>query len=72
MAPGANLRIASDIPDYLRQAREAVPSHGFALLADFGVPWGDWIRTRYEAKALREGRVPHYLTYRRGDLAPSA
>ena len=25
----------------------------------------DWISTRYEQKALREGRKPHYLTYLR-------
>ena len=30
-----------------------------------GEPWGDWISTRYEQKALREDRVPHYLTFRR-------
>jgi len=29
------------------------------------VPWDDWLSTRYEQKALREGRVPHYLTFRR-------
>ena len=28
-------------------------------------PWSDWPGTRYEAKALREGRKPHYLTFRR-------
>lgn len=63
--PGAEFRIASDIPDYLRQAREQVPGTGFALLADTGTPWDDWQATRYERKALREGRVPHYLTFRR-------
>lgn len=64
-APGAEFRIASDIPDYLRQARAEVPAAGFALVADTGTPWADWPGTRYEAKALREGRVPHYLTFRR-------
>ncbi|MEO0991003.1 MAG: tRNA (guanosine(46)-N7)-methyltransferase TrmB, partial [Pseudomonadota bacterium] len=33
--------------------------------ADWREPWSDWTRTRYEAKAVREGRVPHYLTFRR-------
>jgi tRNA (guanine-N7-)-methyltransferase len=66
MAPGAEFRIATDIPDYVRQAREEVPLHGFAEdTADIRTPWPDWIRTRYEAKALREGRRPHYLTWRR-------
>lgn len=64
-APGAEFRIASDIPDYLRQARAEVPPAGFVLVADTGTPWADWPGTRYEAKALREGRVPHYLTFRR-------
>lgn len=69
MAPGAELRIATDIPDYVRQALEEVPRAGFVWLAegpaDWRAPWGDWISTRYEQKALREGRVPHYLTFRR-------
>lgn len=69
MAPGAELRIATDIPDYVRQALEEVPRAGFEWLAerpaDWRRPWGDWLSTRYERKALREGRVPHYLTFRR-------
>lgn len=69
MAPGAELRIATDIPDYVRQALEQVPRHGFDWLAerplDWRHPWDDWISTRYEQKALREGRIPHYLTFRR-------
>ncbi|HRM76091.1 MAG TPA: tRNA (guanosine(46)-N7)-methyltransferase TrmB, partial [Paracoccus sp. (in: a-proteobacteria)] len=27
--------------------------------------WADWPSTRYEQKALREGRAPHYVTFRR-------
>lgn len=69
MAPGATLRIATDIPDYVRQALEEVPRAGFDWLAespaDWRKPWDDWLSTRYEQKALREGRVPHYLTFRR-------
>ena len=64
-APGAEFRIATDIPDYVRQTLEEVPRAGFDLLAEGGAPWEDWIRTRYEAKAVREGRAPHYLTFRR-------
>jgi len=66
-APGAEFRIATDIPDYVRQAFEEVPRAGFLLLAEGAEPWADWTRTRYEAKALREGRQPHYLTFRRRD-----
>ncbi|MEP5199749.1 MAG: tRNA (guanosine(46)-N7)-methyltransferase TrmB, partial [Paracoccaceae bacterium] len=57
------------IPDYVRQAMEEVPKAGFEWQAtrasDWREPWGDWFSTRYEQKALREGRVPHYLTFRR-------
>ena len=69
MAKGAELRVATDIKDYVRQTLEEVPRAGFEWLAesaqDWREPWGDWFSTRYEQKALREGRVPHYLTFRR-------
>ena len=55
--------------DAVRQAMEEVPRAGFHWLAeradDWRTPWDDWLSTRYEQKALREGRVPHYLTFRR-------
>ncbi|NPD16451.1 tRNA (guanosine(46)-N7)-methyltransferase TrmB [Xinfangfangia sp. D13-10-4-6] len=65
--PGSEFRIATDIPDYVRQAHEEVPVAGFALEheAGEGGAWSDWISTRYEQKAFREGRFPHYLTFRR-------
>jgi len=73
MRPGAVLRLATDIPDYVRQSLEQVPRAGFTWQAerpqDWREPWPDWIATRYEKKALREGRVPHYLTFVR-DTAP--
>ena len=69
LKPGAIFRVATDIEDYVRQTLEEVPRHGFEWLAeraeDWRAPWDDWISTRYEQKALREGRVPHYLTFRR-------
>ena len=69
MRPGAILRVATDIPDYVRQTLQEVPRAGFDWLAegprDWREPWEDWLPTRYERKALREGRVPHYLTFRR-------
>ncbi|MCR8826253.1 tRNA (guanine(46)-N(7))-methyltransferase TrmB [Pseudosulfitobacter koreensis] len=69
LKPGAIFRVATDIPDYVRQTLEQVPGHGFEWLAkgpsDWRVAWDDWISTRYEQKALREGRVPHYLTFRK-------
>jgi tRNA (guanine-N7-)-methyltransferase len=67
MAPGAEFRVATDIPDYVRQTLEEVPPAGFDLVrqAGPGEAWDDWLSTRYEQKALREGRDPHYLTFRR-------
>ncbi|UWQ13768.1 tRNA (guanine(46)-N(7))-methyltransferase TrmB [Aliiroseovarius sp. M344] len=69
LKPGAAFRVATDIPDYVRQTLEEVPRAGFEWLGnratDWRTPWDDWISTRYEQKALREGRTPHYLTFRR-------
>ena len=69
LKPGAIFRVATDIEDYVRQTLEQVPRHGFTWMAegpsDWRQPWGDWISTRYEQKALREGRTPHYLTFQR-------
>ncbi|WP_323716884.1 tRNA (guanine(46)-N(7))-methyltransferase TrmB [Paracoccus aminovorans] len=65
MQPGAEFRVATDIPDYVRQTLEEVPSAGFDLIAEGPQPWEDWLSTRYEQKALREGRAPHYVTFRR-------
>jgi tRNA (guanine-N7-)-methyltransferase len=65
LQPGAEFRVATDIPDYVRQTLEEVPQAGFELLSQGDTPWADWLSTRYEQKALREGRPPHYLTFRR-------
>ena len=69
LAPGAEFRVATDIPDYVRQTLQEVPTAGFEWLAegpaDWRDAWSDWTSTRYEQKALREGRTPHYLTFRR-------
>lgn len=67
---GAIFRVATDIPDYVRQTLEQVLARGdFEWLAggpdDWRTAWPDWISTRYEQKALREDRVPHYLTFRK-------
>lgn len=69
MKVGAELRVATDIPDYVRQTLIEVPRAGFAWQAetaqDWREAWGDWISTRYEQKARREGRVPHYMSFTR-------
>ncbi|MEO0344066.1 MAG: tRNA (guanosine(46)-N7)-methyltransferase TrmB [Pseudomonadota bacterium] len=70
MQPGAELRIATDIEDYVRQSLDVVAQHQeFTWMADgpkdWRKPWDHWISTRYEKKALREGRKPHYLRFAR-------
>ncbi len=70
MAPGAVLRVATDIDDYVRQTLLEFGRHpDFKWCAegpgDWREPWADWSPTRYEQKALREGRRPCYLTFRR-------
>lgn len=70
LKPGAIFRVATDIKDYVRQTLEELTAHdAFERLpeatADWHTPWADWTSTRYEQKALREGRTPHYLTFKR-------
>lgn len=70
LKPGAELRVATDIGDYVRHSLAAVFDHpDFDWTAegpdDWKQPWDGWVRTRYEAKAIREGRTPTYLRFRR-------
>ena len=70
MKPGAELRFASDIDDYIGWVlARALRSPHFRWTAtradDWRRPYEGWPGTRYEAKAIREGRVPSYLTFRR-------
>lgn len=70
LVPGAMMRIASDIPDYCEWTLEHMDSHpAFQLCshsaADCRTPPIDWLSTRYEAKALREGRTPSYFDFER-------
>ena len=65
---GGLLRVATDIADYADWTLLAVRRHrGFAWAArkadDWRLPWTGWPGTRYEAKALRAGRKPTYLTF---------
>jgi tRNA (guanine-N7-)-methyltransferase len=67
MKSGAELRFATDIddkngwtlarllrsPDFIWTAERA---------GDWQIPWPDWVSTRYEQKAIREGRRPCYIT----------
>ncbi len=67
LVKGAELRVASDIPEYIEHAMDAAAGNADFERVEFDihVPWEGWFRTRYEAKAVREGRVPHYLRFRR-------
>jgi len=67
---GGELRVASDIEDYVRwtlmHAQNAKDFEWTAARADdWRVRPDDWPQTRYEAKSLREGRKPAYLIFRR-------
>ena len=68
--PGGQLRIASDIPGYIRWTLEHMARQpGFSWAAEKPEDWrnrpADWPATRYEQKALKAGRVPSYLEFRR-------
>lgn len=70
LKPGAEFRVASDIDDYIRWTLREVTRHGgFEWTAEQPDDWrirpADWPQTRYEAKALREGRNSAYLRFRR-------
>jgi tRNA (guanine-N7-)-methyltransferase len=67
---GGIFRFASDIDSYVNWTLLQVAAHGgFSWEAttadDWRKPYPGWPGTRYEAKALREGRPPAYLTFRR-------
>lgn len=66
LSPGGLFLFASDIADYVDWTREHIGAHGgFAEEGDPAQPYDNWIQTRYEAKARREGRGSAYLRFRR-------
>ncbi|MFZ5676996.1 MAG: tRNA (guanosine(46)-N7)-methyltransferase TrmB [Pseudomonadota bacterium] len=70
LKPGGLFLFASDIEHYVQWTLfETRKAGGFTWTAecadDWRRPFPDWIVTRYEAKAKREGRVSSYLTFRR-------
>lgn len=70
MRPGALFRFASDIETYVAWTLEHVArSADFEWTAerpaDWREPFPGWPGTRYERKAIREGRTGTYLTFRR-------
>ena len=67
---GGRFHFASDIDTYVNWTLQHCHRHsGFEWLAenasDWHTPFENWIRTRYEAKAVREGRTPCYLRFSR-------
>ena len=74
LKPGAAFRFASDWPDYVNWVLAQVRAHPAftweaASAVDWREPFEGWRGTRYEAKAIREGRTPAYLRFRRLDTA---
>ena len=70
VATGGVVRVVSDIPVYCRWTLQHFGADArFSWQAegpgDWREPPEDWVSTRYEAKALREGRTPAYLDFRR-------
>ena len=70
MKPGAEFRVASDDPTYIGWALAHLMRHpAFAWIAKGPADWRartpDWPQTRYESKALREGRQPVFLRFTR-------
>ncbi len=68
LKPGGRLYFASDIISYIdwalaRILRSGKFSWDMHSASDWLTPYDNWPSTRYEAKALREGRTPHYFTF---------
>jgi tRNA (guanine-N7-)-methyltransferase len=69
-APGATVRFATDIADYaewtlIRFRRSPDFDWTAERAEDWRCPWPGFESTRYEAKAMKEGRAPSYLVFRR-------
>jgi len=70
LTPGGELRVASDSGDYAAHTLLLLRQSGaFTWSAERAPDWGvrpaDWPETRYERKALAEGRKSVYLSFTR-------
>lgn len=70
LKPGGQFRFASDIDTYVEWtlahvARNSAFRWTAERLDACHKPWNHWTRTRYEAKAVREGRELTYLIFER-------
>jgi tRNA (guanine-N7-)-methyltransferase len=77
MADRAELRLATDDPDYRRWILAETLDHGaFVWLAQRPADWrerpADWPPTRYEAKARAADRAPVFLRFQRRPRAAGA
>jgi tRNA (guanine-N7-)-methyltransferase len=64
LKPDGVFLFASDIADYVEWTLHECAAHGgFALASNSAEPFENWFRTRYEAKAKREGRETRYLRF---------
>jgi len=76
MRPNGELRLATDIPDYARGMLIAVrKAKSFRWQAREVSAWrdrpADWPETRYERKAIREGRKRYFLRFMRNSNSKS-
>lgn len=63
---GGLFLFASDIADYVDWTHQHAAAHGgFVEEGDPQEPFENWMQTRYEAKARREGRETAYLRFQR-------
>ena len=70
LKPGAEFRIGSDDPTYVAWTMMHMSRRrDFVWTAERASDWlnrpADWPASRYEQKAIRQGRTPHYFIYRR-------
>jgi len=67
---GGEFRFATDIPGYAEYVLMRILRSGdfvwtAARADDWRKPWPGFVRTRYEAKAIRESRTPAYFIFRK-------
>jgi len=70
LKPGGLFRIATDHPVYKRHVLRTMRiCENFVWTAKCGDDWrkepADWVRTKYQMKALREGRRPVWFDYKK-------
>ncbi len=66
MKQGAILRLASDHETLVEWMRECLSIHAdFTCVYASAEPPVDWVQTRYQEKAVKAGRKPFFMDYRR-------